>query len=374
MREVVVIGVGLHKFGRFREKTFVDLGSEAAVQSLEDAGIEWPDMQVAIYSHVFDQMPSPGERVLRELGLSGLPIVNVENACSAGHTAIWIAHKLISACVYDIAIVVGAEKMPRGAVSVSQMFPERLLGTDMMMGLYGLRARKYIEEYGVPIEALAQVSVKNHRNGNLNPDAQYTQKFTLEEVLGSRMIADPLTLYQCCPTTDGGAAVVLCAKEMAAKYSNRRAIKIVASALNIATYEEEKTLAKMGNTIRSAKEAYRQASILPKDIDVAELHDAATIGEILQTEAVGLSPEGKGWKFVLEGKTEINGEIPINPSGGLQAQGHPLGATGIRQVVQLARQLRYEAGEMQVAHPKYALAQCAGAGGVTSIHVLSNLD
>lgn len=372
MSEVVIIGGGLHKFGRFPDKTFVDLGSEAAVQSLEEAGVEWRNIQVAIYSHVFDQMPSPGERVLRELGLSGLPIINVENACSAGHTAVWLAHKLISAGVYDIAIVVGTEKMPRGAVAVSQIFPERLLGTDMMMGLYGLRARRYIEEYGVPIEAIAQVSVKNHRNGCLNPDAQYTKKFTLEEILSSRMIADPLTLYQCCPTTDGGAAAVLCAKEKAAKYSNRKPITIVASVLNIATYEEERSLTKMGNTIRAAKEAYRQANLLPKDIDVAELHDAATIGEILQAEAVGLCPKGEGWQFVLEGKTEIDGEIPINPSGGLQAQGHPLGATGIRQIVQLARQLRCEAGGMQVANPKYALAQCAGAGGVTSIHVLSN--
>ncbi len=340
MREVVIIGGGLHKFGRFADKSFVDLGSEAAMQALEDAGVEWPDIQIAVYSHVFDQMPSPGERVLRELGLSGIPIMNVENACSAGHTAIWLAHKLISGGVYDLALVAGAEKMPRGAVSVDRIFPDRLLGTDMMMGLYGLRARKYIAEWGAPVEAIAQVSVKNHRNGCLNPDAQYTKELTLAEVLGSRMVADPLTLYQCCPTTDGGAAVVLCAKEVAGKYSDRMPIKIAASVLNTATYKEDKDqILEMGNTVRAAQEAFSQSGFQPKDIDVAEVHDAATIGEIMQAEAIGLCPKGKGWRFVQEGKTEIYGQIPINPSGGLQSQGHPLGATGIRQLVQLTRQI-----------------------------------
>ncbi len=188
------------------------------------------------------------------------------------------------------------------------------------------------------------------------------------------MVADPLTLYQCCPTTDGGAAVVLCAKEVAGKYSDRMPIKIAASVLNTATYKEDKDqILEMGNTVRAAQEAFSQSGFQPKDIDVAEVHDAATIGEIMQAEAIGLCPKGKGWRFVQEGKTEIYGQIPINPSGGLQSQGHPLGATGIRQLVQLTRQINGEGGRMQVADPKIALAQCAGAGGVTSIHILSKL-
>ena len=213
-REVVVLGVGLHPFGRFPEKDILQLAREAVAQALKDATVSWRDVQIAYFGHVYYQGMSLGEAALREIGLTGVPIVNVENACSSGSTAFWQAYWGIASGLYDLAMAFGAEKVPRGPVTVTaEDSPERLLGGDHMMAGYALRTRRYMEEYGAPIEAIAQVSVKAHDNAGLNPYAQYDKTFTLAEVLESRLIADPLTLYQCCPTSEGGSAAVLCARD-----------------------------------------------------------------------------------------------------------------------------------------------------------------
>jgi len=377
LRDVVVLGVGLHPFGRFPpEKTYMDLAKEAISRAIEDAGIKWRDVQVAMYSHVREQASSAGLLVFQEFGSHGIPMIgNIENACSSSSTAVWLATRLIGTGLYDIILVAGAEKMPRGPLTSPLRYsPERYLGTGVMMGLYAFMARRYMREYGAPIEAIAQVSVKNHRNGAINPYAQYKKVFTLEEVLNSRMIADPLTLYQCCPTSDGAAALVLCAADVASKYTSKPLVRIAGSALHIQKYSDRKKCIPQ-NTVRAAEEAYEQAGISPKDVRLAEVHDAATIGEIVQIEALGLCPEGEGWKYTIEGKTEINGVIPVNPSGGLQAQGHPLGATGARQIAEITLHLRGEAGERQVpGNPKVGVTECAGFGGVSTVHVLVRQD
>jgi len=222
-------------------------------------------------------------------------------------------------------------------------------------------------KYGAPIEAVAQVSVKNHRNSVMNPYAQFRKPFTLEEVLNSRMICDPLTLYQCCPTTDGGAAAVLCSEKVARKYTTTP-VRVIGSAITTQKYSRTPVY-EHGHTERAGIEARKMAGVDVKDIDLAEIHDAATIGEIMQSEALGLCPEGEGWRWLQEGKTEIGGEIAINASGGLQSNGHPMGATGIRQLVEVTWHLRGEAGERQVPGAKVGITQASGAGGVCGVTV-----
>ena len=375
-REVVVLGVGLHPFGRYPGKDMPELAREAVVESLKDAAVRWTDVQVAYFGHVYYQGMSLGEATLRELGLTGVPIINVENACSSGSTAFWQAYWGIATGLYDVALAFGAEKVPRGPVTVTaEDSPDRWIGADHMMAGYALRARRYMEEYGAPIEAIAQVSVKAHHNASLNPHAQYNKTFTLVEVLESRPIADPLTLYQCCPTSEGASAAVLCAGEAVKRYAphNGRWVTVAGASLTSGTYTPRGSDHPAMNPYRgeeAAQQAYDMAGLGPEDIDVVQVHDAATIGEIQQLEALGIVPKGQGWTASLAGRTEIGGDIPTNTDGGLLAMGHPFGASGIRMIHEIVTQLRGEAGPRQVKDPKVGLAHCSGAGDVSTVHIL----
>ena len=349
-REVAVLGVGLHPFGRFPEKDLPQLAREAAAAALKDAGIGWQAVQIAYFGHVYYQGMSLGEAALRELGLTGIPIINVENACSSGSTAFWQAYWGIATGLYDVALAFGAEKVPRGPVTVTaEDSPERFLGADHMMAGYALRTRRYMEEFGAPIEAVAQVSVKAHDNAALNPYAQYNKTFTLAEVLESRPIADPLTLYQCCPTSEGAAAAVLCAREAISRLSpdNGRAVTVAAAALSTGTYSPRGADHPALNPYKgmeAADEAYEMAGLGPEDVDVLQVHDAATIGELQQLEALGVVSMGEAWVATREGRTSLAGDIPTNTDGGLLAMGHPFGASGVRMVHEIVTQLRGEAG------------------------------
>ena len=375
-REVVVLGVGLHPFGRFPDKDLPQLAREAVVAALNDAGAGWKNVQIAYFGHVYYQGMSLGEVTLRELGLTGIPIVNVENACSSGSTALWQAYWGIATGIYDLALAFGAEKVPRGPVTVTaEDSPDRLIGADHMMAGYALRTSRYMEEYGAPIEAIAQVSVKAHDNAALNPYAQHKKTFTLAEVLESRPIADPLTLYQCCPTSEGGAAAVLCARDALGEYApdNTRYITLAAAALGTGFYTPRGSDHPALNPMRGevAQQAYKMAGLGPEDIDMVQVHDAATIGEIQQLETLGIVPEGEGWVATQAGRTEIGGDIPTNTDGGLLAMGHPFGASGIRMIHEIVTQLRGEAGPRQVKDPRVGLAHCSGAGDVTTIHIMT---
>jgi benzoylsuccinyl-CoA thiolase BbsB subunit len=376
----MVAGVGLHPFGRFPEEDLAGLALEAVVQALKDAGVSWKDIPVAYFGHVYYQGMSVGETALARLGLTGIPIINVENACSSGSTAFWQAYWGIATGAFDLALAFGAEKVPRGPVTVTaEDSPDRYIGADHMMAGYALRMRRYMEETGAPATALAQVAVKARQNGALNPYAHRKQTYTLEEVLQSRLIADPLTLYQCCPTSEGAAAAVLCAADALERHQidKNRAVKVAAAVLRSGAYNgrgSDHSAFSPYRTEPAALDAYEMSGLGPEDVDLVQLHDAATIGELQQLEALHLVPWGEAWRATVEGRTALSGDIPANTDGGLLAMGHPFGATGIRMIHETVTQLRGEAGARQVGSgrsPRVGLAQCSGAGDVTTVHILT---
>ena len=376
-RDVMVAGVGLHPFGRFRDKDLASLARDAVVEALKDAGVPWRDIPVAYFGHVYYHGMSVGETALAKLGLTGIPVINVENACSSGSTAFWQAYWGITSGVFDLALAFGAEKVPGGPVTVTATdSPDRYIGGDHMMAGYALRMRRYMAETGAPAAALAQVVVKARRNAALNPFAHRKETFTLEEVLQSRRIADPLTLYQCCPTSEGAAAAVLCAREALDRYGidQHRAIRVAAAVLRSGGYNgrgSDHSAFSPYRTEPAALQAYEMSGLGPEDVNLVQVHDAATIGELQQLEALHLVPWGEAWRATQEGRTEISGDIPTNTDGGLLAMGHPFGATGIRMIHEIVTQLRREAGPRQVANPRVGLAQCSGAGDVTTVHILT---
>ena len=375
MREVVVAGAGMHKFGRFPDKTIVEIGNTACQAALKDAGLKWRDIEAAYCGHAF-QGSVVGERIAASFGYTGIPVVNVENACASGSTAFLIAYQAVAGGFKDIALAVGAEKMERRMIDVQQKgTPEvtmRLLPPPVK---YALEARRYMEEYGLTLEQLAKVSVKNHRNGCYNPYSQYQQELTIEEVLGSRMICDPLTLYQCCPSGDGAAAVVICTDEIARRLtmSGRPLVRVASASLTSQAFVRGETGDPWELTVRAAKEAYEKAGVGPEDLDVIELHDCFTMAEIGHYEDFGLCARGEGMRLIHEGATELGGRIPVNPSGGLLAKGHPIGATGIAQLVELVWQLRGEAGQRQVEGAKVGMAHTMGgaSGMACSVTILA---
>ena len=375
-REVMVAGVGLHSFGRFEGKDLASLARHAVVEALKDSGVDYKEMQVAYFGHVYYHGMSVGETTLAKLGLTGIPIINVENACSSGSTALWQAYWGITTGLFDTALVFGAEKVPRGPVTVTAAdSPDRYIGADHMMAGYALRARHYLEETGAPPYALAQVSVKARKNASLNPYAHRKETYSLEQVMESRPIADPLTLLQCCPTSEGAAAAVLCASEEMDHYrvDKSRAIRIAGAALRSGSYNGRGLDHSAFSPYRSeptAKDAYEMSGLGPEDVDVVQVHDASTIGELEQLEALHLTPWGEAWRATVDGRTEITGDLPTNTDGGLLAMGHPFGASGVRQIHEIVTQLRGEAGPRQVASPRVGLAQCSGAGDVSTVHIL----
>jgi acetyl-CoA acetyltransferase len=376
-REVMVIGVGLHPFGRFPGKDLASLALDAVVEALKDSGVRWKDIPIAYFGHVYYHGMSVGETALSKLGLTGVPIINVENACSSGSTAFWQAYWGITSGIFDLALAFGAEKVPSGPVTVTAAAsPDRYIGSDHMMAGYALRMRRYMEDNGAPATALAQVAVKARQNAALNPYAHRKNTFTVEEVLNSRPIADPLTLYQCCPTSEGAAAAVLCARDSLGRYSidKKRAVRIAAAALTSGNYNgkgSDHSAFSPYRTEPAALQAYEMSGLGPEDINLVQVHDAATIGELQQLEALHLVPWGEAWRATAQGRTALIGDIPTNTDGGLLAMGHPFGASGIRMIHETVTQLRQEAGPRQVADPKVGLAQCSGAGDVTTVHILT---
>ena len=376
-RDVMVVGVGLHPFGRFPEEDLASLARDAVVDALKDAGIRWKDIPVAYFGHVYYHGMSVGETVLSKLGLTGVPIINVENACSSGSTAFWQAYWGITTGLYDLALAFGAEKVPRGPVTVTaEDSPDRLVGGDHMMAGYALRLRRYMEETGASLAAVAQVAVKARQNASLNPFAHRKETHSLEDVLASRPIAEPLTLYQCCPTSEGGAAAVLCAADAFERYGidQSRAIRVAAAVLSSGSYNgrgADHSAFSPGRTEPAAMQAYEMSGLGPDDVDLVQVHDAATIGELQQLEALHLVPRGEAWRATQEGRTALTGDIPTNTDGGLLAMGHPFGASGIRMVHETVTQLRGEAGARQVRDARVGLAQCSGAGDVTTVHILT---
>lgn len=375
MRDVCVIGVGAHAAGQFPDRTLKDLGREAVWHALRDAGVGPRDVQVAYVGNslaglLTGQEGIRGQVVLNDAGLTGLPVINVENACASGATAFRGAWLEVAAGVADMALAVGVEKMFVGDLSrsVSALAADSELELSRMgmqfTATYAvhpkINLKGKMKEYGWTPRDFARVAVKNSRHGALNPYALHRRPLTEDEVLGSRMIADPLTLYMCSSIADGAAAAVLCPADRAGRYSDRTPVSVAACALRSGAYRLPDDDAPDSVTL-TARQAYEAAGIGPEDVDLAEVHDAMAPAELLLYERLGFCRPGEGPRLVDDGTTTLTGRRPVNPSGGLVARGHPVGATGLLQIAELVWQLRGEAGERQVARrPKVALAQNQG--------------
>ena len=380
MREVVVLGVGQSEFGKFPERSIGELGGTAALAAIKDAGIEPSQIQSAFSSRLYADMIT-GQTVLKEIGITDIEMVNVENACAGGATAVRSLYKDIAAGYCDVGIALGVESMTTSPVA-GKLIPPSKDDLDGQMGLmmpvvFALQAKRLMETHGATPGDFAQVSVKAHNFGSLNPMSQYRKRFTVGEVLASRMIVDPITLLQCCPNTDGAAAVILCSADFAKKYTSKP-VKIIGSALISGDYFYKKSdLTSMRMGAKAAQMAYEQAGVGPGDLDVVELHDAFASEEIIHYEDLGLCSRGEGVTLLRSGATSYGGRIPVNPSGGLLSLGHPLSASGVRTICEITLQLRGQAGERQVRRAKVGLAQMLGGSatglesGAASVHILA---
>jgi acetyl-CoA acyltransferase len=393
MREVFVLGVAMTPFGRLAQSCG-ELGRIAAQEALADASVHAADLDVVFYANTMQgaiegQFGMKGQHALLPLGIDGVPIVNVENACSGGTTAFHLAFAHVAGGFAEVALAVGAEKLEtperaRRQASFSQpgdlaqvtafVAQHAALVADVrpppevvleeaprspFMDAYALNAKLHMKRYGTTWRQIAHVSAKNHGHSTLNPLAQYQQAMTVEEVLAARVIAWPLTLPMCAPISDGGAAAVVCSGEALTRFSSGRALRVCASILKgnrrraIEAFES-------GALREAAQAAYAQSRLRPQDISVAELHDASACAEIAQTELLGLCEMGAGGRFAEGGATRLGGRVPVNVSGGLESKGHPVAATGLAQIFELATQLRGEAGPRTVPEARYALAACVG--------------
>jgi acetyl-CoA acetyltransferase len=370
MREVVVIGAGLHRYGVYQDKSIANLGVEAIQNSLEDANMNWEDIETA-YCGTTQPKWSTGHKICQKMGLTGLGITNIENASASGSSAFREAFLAVSSGAHDIAMAFGVDKTKVDEKSKSDTKKEVKIGESKIpspAAIFASMAKQHMEEYGTTIDQLAQIAVKNRYNASLNPFAQFQKAVTLEEVHNARSVEEPLTKLHCCPWGDGAAAVIVCTKEAAKKYTNKVCPSISASVIKSITPDDDPLFSL---TQQPANLAYEAAGIDPKDLDLIELHDAFTIEEIIYAEALGLCAKGEGGRLAEEGTTALSGTHVINSSGGLLGMGHPLGPTGVGQIAEILRQMRGECGKRQISKPvNLALAHMIGAGGVCVIHLL----
>lgn len=378
MREVSVVGVGITPFAKYRDKSLAEIGWPAVKAAIEDAGVAKKDIEAAYCGSALGGMMS-GQRVLKQLGITGLPITNIENACSSSSSAFRQAYIAVAAGVYDVVLVLGVEKLTKFGGGTLPLEKEDFEVTHglVMPALYGMRARRYMHNYGLTEEQLAGVAVKAHKHGALNPEAQFRNEVTLKEVMEAREIAEPFTLLHCCPSGDGASAVVIASAEKARQYTSKP-VRVACSEVNSGKYMTGfRDMTTPEITVRGAKQAYEEAGIGPGDVDVAEVHDAFTIAELLYYEALGFCDKGEAVKLLDDGETSLGGRIPVNPSGGLLSKGHPIGATGTAQIAEVVRQLRGQCGDRQVEGAKVGLTHCTGGGisgfdhGACSIHMFS---
>ena len=386
MREVVIIGVGCTNFGEMWDRSFRDIFVEAGLSALEDASIRGEEIDALYVGNMsagkFIDQEHIGSLIADYAGLASLhvPSVRVEAACASGGLALSQGVLAVASGYHDIVVAAGVEKMTDvgtgvaidALASAADREWEVLMGATFP-GLYAMIARLHMHKYGTTREQLAMVAVKNHLNATMNPKAQYRKEISLGEVMNSTLIDDPLRLFDCSPITDGAAAVVLAPAEIARKHTDAPVyVKASAQATDTISLHDRRDITTLDATVHAAKKAYEMASIEPKDVDLAEVHDCFTIAEICAIEDLGFVPKGKGGPATEEGMTALDGKIPVNPSGGLKACGHPVGATGIKQAVEIVLQLRGEAGKRQVGGAEVGLTHnVGGTGGTAVVHILS---
>jgi acetyl-CoA acetyltransferase len=379
MKEVAIIGVGIHKFGRFENKSFLALGQEAAQMALQDAHLRWKDVQMAYLSKMYLPATS-GARILKPLGATGIPICDIEAACASGGIALSQAILGIQSGAFDLAMVLGAEKMPRGFMDPSMIYEkwQIQMGMDTNPSYWAMRARRHMFEHGTTESQIAKVAYKNHKNSVHNPYAMYQKEFTMGEILNSPLVCDPIHLLEVCAPNEGAAAAILCPKDRAAKYTTHP-ITIASCVPTNAYYSADfrapldSLSARVNNpgpTEVAAKKAYEQAGIGPEDIDCFEVQDTDAFCEIEIYEQLRLCKIGEGGRLIDEGITAIGGRHPVNMSGGLISKGEPVGASHLGQIFEIVVQLRGKAGKRQVVNAQVGLAHVLGAGNNCAVTIL----
>jgi len=384
VEKVCVIGAGSTKYGKLPE-SIADITVQASVDAIESAGIEPKEIDAGYISNVFgvaDKQVHLGPVVMSNLGIPEKPSLSIESACGSGSVAFREAFANVAGGFYDAVLVTGVEKVTHTGTEwtttyfsyCSDFFYEGQAGASFP-GLFASMARAYLTEFKATEEDLAMVAVKNHDNGFLNPKAHLRKKITIDDVMNSAVVASPLKLYDCCPFSDGASSVILC-NEKFAKQHTKNYIRVIGSGRggSPAALQGRNHLTTIPSTKIAAEAAYKMAGIKPKDVDFAEVHDCFTIAEIVDTEDLGFFDKGKAVEAVRDGKTRLNGEIPINPSGGLKSKGHPIGATGVGQVVEVFDQLTGKAGERTVKDAKIGLTHNFGATGAScAVHIFQSV-
>ncbi len=385
-RRVNVIGVGMTKFAKpGSSPDYHEMAREAGQLALKDAGIPYADVEQAFVGYVYGDSTC-GQRAVYELGLTGIPVVNVNNNCSTGSTALFLARQAIEGGLAECVIALGFEKMERGALGSKFNDRENPMGQHAQVMLdvqgfssappaaqmFGGAGREYRWQHGTKKETFGKIAEKARKHASNNPYALFGQVLSLEEIMASEEVFDPLTRFQCCPPTCGAGAAILCSDEFAKKHGIKNAVYIAAQAMttDYASSFEEKSMIKMVGydmTKKAAQQVYEAAGIGPEDVQVVELHDCFTANELLTYEGLGLCPEGGAEQFIWDGDNTYGGKFVTNPSGGLLSKGHPLGATGLAQCTELVWQLRGSADKRQVDGARVALQHNLGLGGACVI-------
>ncbi|MBM3183188.1 MAG: thiolase family protein [Chloroflexi bacterium] len=378
MEDVVLAGVGMHPFGRYREKDPADIALEAITVALKDANMTFKDIQLALCGTVLLNRPQLGAEILQGVGQTGIPIYDIRAACATGGAMLRLARDAISSGSCDAVLVFGIDKHQGMFQDLGEPW-QNTLGMKASPSAFAMVAQRYMYEYGATEEDFARVAVKAHKYGRLNPYAMFRQEFTIEQVLKSPYVAWPLHLYNFCSPDDGAAAVVVCSKKIARKHNISQPVYLAASVMATADYPSpilepssaySITTKKKGRpvVVAAGEQAYKEAGIGPGDIEVVEVQDTESAHELVHIEQLGLCRPGEAYHLLREGTFDITGRLPVNPSGGIQCKGEPPGASGLGQVCEIMWQLRGQAGPRQVNHPKVGLSQVFGwnhIGGVT---------
>jgi len=384
VEKVCVLGAGSTKYGKLAD-SIADLTTQASVSAIENAGIDPKEIKASYISNVFgvaDKQVHIGPVLMSRLGIPDKPSLTIESACGSGSVSFREAFANVAAGFYDCLLVTGVEKVTHTGTEwtttyfayCSDFFYEGQAGASFP-GLFAIMARAYLTEFKATEEDFARVAVKNHENGILNPKAHMQKKITVEDVMKSPVVASPLKLYDCCPFSDGASSVILCSEKFA-KENGGDYIEVIGSGRggSSAALQGREHLTTIPSTKIAAEAAYKMAGVTPKDIDFAEVHDCFTIAEIIDTEDLGFFEKGKGVVAVREGRTRLNSDISINPSGGLKSKGHPIGATGVGQIVEVFDQLTGNAGQRTVKDAKIGLTHNFGATGAScAVHVFQSV-
>ena len=387
-RKVYVIGVGMTKFEKpgAKQWDYPDMAKEAGERALADAGIPYDAIEQAAVGYCYGESTA-GERAVYTLGLTGIPIYNVNNNCSTGSTALFMAKQFVEGGLAECALALGFEKMEKG--SLGAKWTDRVNPMDkhftLMMQLrkfaaappapqiFGNAGREHMEKYGTTAEQFAKIGWKNHKHSVNNPYSQFQDEYTLDQIKAAPMVYEPLTKLQCCPTSDGAGAAILASEDFVKKHGlGKQAVEIAGQAMVTdmkSTFDEKSCIKLVGSdmTRKAAEKVYQQSGLGPENVDVVELHDCFSTNEMITYEALGLCPEGKGGEFVDSGANTYGGRVVVNPSGGLISKGHPLGATGLAQCAELNWQLRGVAEKRQVPGAKVALQHNLGLGGAAVV-------